>query len=267
MARAKCRYAAPARQRVNSYYSSAAAELVNIAGNPRGKAMARKLYDLLGADDRRFSPYCWRIRMALAHKGLEAEIIPCKFTDKDLFAFSGQERVPVLLDGATSVHDSWDIACYLEDTYPDGASLFGGAAGRGTARFLNEWSARFSLPLLMSILKDIHDHSHPDDREYFRTSREARFGATLEEIDARRDSYRDALDAGLATLRAVIRHQPYICGAAPAYGDYIVFGTFQWARSISPRRVLEKGDILYDWRSRMLDLYDGLGRSVNAYPE
>jgi hypothetical protein len=36
---------------------------------------------------------------------------------------------------------------------------------------------------------------------------------------------------------------------------------------MSPYRALEKGDILYDWGSRMLDLYDGLGRSVNAYPE
>ena len=33
------------------------------------------LWDLAGAeDDRRFSPYCWRVKMALAHKGLEFEI-------------------------------------------------------------------------------------------------------------------------------------------------------------------------------------------------
>ena len=34
----------------------------------------KKLYELAGADEnRRFSPYCWRARMALAHKGLEVE--------------------------------------------------------------------------------------------------------------------------------------------------------------------------------------------------
>ena len=43
-----------------------------------------KMYDLAGADaNRRFSTYCWRIRMALAHKGLEVETIPWRFTDKD----------------------------------------------------------------------------------------------------------------------------------------------------------------------------------------
>jgi hypothetical protein len=32
--------------------------------------MAIKLYDLAGAkSERRFSPFCWRTKMALAHKG------------------------------------------------------------------------------------------------------------------------------------------------------------------------------------------------------
>ncbi len=61
-----------------------------------------KLYDLAGAEpDRRFSPYCWRIKMALAHKGLEFETIPWRFTDKDIdVAPAGKAgRVPVLVDG------------------------------------------------------------------------------------------------------------------------------------------------------------------------
>ena len=58
--------------------------------------MALRLYDLAGADpDRCFSPYCWRTKLALAHKGLVAETVPWRFTDKDVIAFSGQGRVPV----------------------------------------------------------------------------------------------------------------------------------------------------------------------------
>lgn len=149
--------------------------------------MALKLYELLGDDDRRFSPYCWRIRMALAHKELEAEIIPCRFTDKAPFAFSGQDRVPVLRDGEAAIADSWDIACYLEDTWPDRPSLFGGAVGRGEARFINEWLPILNRPVLLTVLKDIFDHCHPDDRAYFRNSREKRFGKTLEELHAERE--------------------------------------------------------------------------------
>ena len=40
------------------------------------------LYDLCGADkDFRFSPACWRTTMALAHKGLDFETVPTRFTD------------------------------------------------------------------------------------------------------------------------------------------------------------------------------------------
>ncbi len=229
--------------------------------------MALKLFELLGDDDRRFSPFCWRARMALAHKGLKAEYVACRFTDKSLFAFSGQDRVPVLQDGEVAVADSWDIACYLEDSYPDRPSLFGGAVGRGEARFINEWIPALSRPILMSVIKDILDHSHPDDRAYFRLSREKRFGRTLEELDAERDSHREAIDANMVPLRMTLRKQPFICGDAPAYGDYIVFGAFQWARIISPMRLVEPGDEIYDWRARMLDLFDGLGRDIVAYPE
>ena len=62
--------------------------------------MPLKLYELVGADPSRpFSPYCWRTRMALAHKGLSAETIPWCFTEKSAIAPHGSEKVPVLLDG------------------------------------------------------------------------------------------------------------------------------------------------------------------------
>src|ERR1043166_9349191 len=92
--------------------------------------MAVRLYDLAGADPNlRFSPYCWRTKFALAHKGLAVETIPWRFTEKGVIAFPGSERVPVLVNGQKTVTDWWSIACYLEDAYPARPSLFGGAAG------------------------------------------------------------------------------------------------------------------------------------------
>src|SRR5487761_1101929 len=101
-----------------------------------------KLYDLAGAEsDRRFSPYCWRVKMALAHKRLEVETIPWRFTDKAAIAPAGtQGRVPVLVDGERWINESWVIAEYLEDRYPDRPSLFGGTAGRALSRFYQSWT-------------------------------------------------------------------------------------------------------------------------------
>jgi glutathione S-transferase len=228
--------------------------------------MSITLYELVGANDLRFSPFCWRTRMALAHKQLSARYEPCRFQEKEKLAFSGQDRIPVLVDGDTVVSDSWDIACYLEETYPDSPSLFGGDIGRGEALFFNEWIAALQRPILKIILKDIHDIAEPSDQVYFRKDREERFGATLEEISADPESQRPAIETAARPLRAVLAHQPWFSGPTPAYADYIVFGSLQFARCVSDYPILEESDPLYEWRARMLDLYDGLGRCIHGSP-
>src|SRR5207249_3677528 len=100
------------------------------------------LYELSAKGDRRFSPFCWKARMALAHKKLTPDYVPVRFTDMATIAFSGQDRVPVLVDHSVTVADSWNIASYLEATYPSGPSLFGGEAGRNLTRFVDLWSTR-----------------------------------------------------------------------------------------------------------------------------
>jgi glutathione S-transferase-like protein len=67
-------------------------------------AMSLKLFELVGADSMRpFSPFCWRTRMALAHKGLDCSSIPWRFTEKAMIAPHGSDKVPVLLHGETAV--------------------------------------------------------------------------------------------------------------------------------------------------------------------
>ena len=151
--------------------------------------MARTLYDLAAADDkRRFSPYCWRIKMALAHKELEVETVPWRFTEKDVIAFSGQGRVPVLVDGDKVVADSWAIANELENRYPDRKSLFGDASARSLTLFVASWADGVLQPAIAQfILADIYAHLHEKDKVYFRELREKRVGTTLEKFCANRE--------------------------------------------------------------------------------
>lgn len=225
-----------------------------------------KLFDLAGADDdRRFSPYCWRVKLALAHKGLAVETIPWRFTEKDRIALSGQGRVPVLVDGDKWIADSWTIANYLEDAYPDRPSLFGGGAGRALSHFYVGWAdAVLQAAMVRLILRDILDHLHPKDHAYFRQSREERFGQTLEQVVADRDKRLPAFRAALAPLRVALRNQSFLAGASPLQADYIVFGSFQWARVTSAFELLAADDVVHVWRGRMLDLYDGLARKAPA---
>lgn len=224
--------------------------------------MKRVLYDLAGADPNlRFSPYCWRAKLALAHKRLEVETVPWRFTDKDAIAFSGQARVPVLVDGGRNVSDSWAIALYLEDAYPERPSLFGAPAAVAVTRFVNAWADTILQGgMIRLIVSDIAGIVHEKDRTYFRESREKRFAMPLDQVTAGREDRVEAFRDTLLPLRHTLSVQPYLAGEAPAYTDYIVFGSFQWARCVSAFELLAPDDVVTAWRERMLDRFDGLAR-------
>ena len=230
--------------------------------------MAITMYDLAGVEaDRRFSPFCWRARMALAHKGLEVETVPWRFTEKDKLPAPNDGRVPVIVDGGQVVHDSSAIADYLEEHYPDRPSLFPGAAAHGLTKFVQNWTETvLQAGLVRFVVLDIWKHIGPADQTYFRQSREARFGgATLEDVAKDRDARLPAFRASLDPLRRTVERQAYVSGDAPAYADYIVFGAFQWARAISDFGLVTADDPIHAWRGRMLDLYGGLARNAPGY--
>jgi glutathione S-transferase len=229
--------------------------------------MSLKLYELVGTDPSRpFSPYCWRTRMALAHKGLSAESLPWRFTEKSALAPHGSEKVPVLLHDGKPVVDSWTIANYLEDTFPGRPSLFGGEGGRAMARMINWWGDIAIVGgIFPLIIADIPKNLGAADAAYFRKSRETRFGKPLEEIMAGRDTQVTAFRKSLDPMRLTLKTQAYLGGSAPNYADYIVFGGFQWARVTSPFKLLESDDPVYAWRERLLDAFDGMARTSPGF--
>jgi glutathione S-transferase len=115
------------------------------------------------------------------------------------------------------------------------------------------------------IVADIHGHLRPADQAYFRESREARFKKSLEEIASTRDKGVDTFRKSLDPMRLTLKTQPFLGGAAPNYADYIVFGPFQWARAISPFRLLAEDDPIHAWREKMLDAFGGIARNSAGY--
>lgn len=224
------------------------------------------LHDLAGADGRRFSPHCWKTRMALAHKGLAFEAVPTKFTEIRSRCGGAFRTVPILEDGERQIVDSWAIAEYLEQAYPDRPSLFGGPAGHAHARFVQNWAQTQLHPQIARlIIHDIHEHLAPEDHGYFRDSREKMFGASLEQVQAGRDDRLAGFRAALEPARQTLKAQPFLGGAAPLYADYVLFGPLQWARVTGRIDLLAADDPVRDWFLRLADLHDGLGRSQPGY--
>ncbi|MFN0314817.1 MAG: glutathione S-transferase N-terminal domain-containing protein [Burkholderiales bacterium] len=221
--------------------------------------MALKMYDLAGADEgHRFSPYCWRVRLACAHKGLPLDTVAWRFTDKALLPTPNEGTVPLLVDGDHIVSDSWRIAEYLDARYPR-APLFEGPQAKAQALFIKYWSERVLHPLISRmVLKDVWMGLHEKDKAYFRESREKRFAKTVEEIVANREESRTQFRQSIDPLRATLGAQAFLCGAAPGHADHIVLGTFMWARCTSNFEMLEASDPVWAWREKMLALHGGL---------
>ncbi len=221
------------------------------------------LWELGGKGGRRYSLFSWRTRMALAHKGLAFETRPVCMSDKAAIAFSGGKTVPVIKDGETVVRDSWKIAEHLEDRYPQAPTLFGGDIGRGVTQAFNVWIDRaVVLPMLAVIVADIHERVDAADERYFRESMEKVLKTTLEDARKARADAMSRLGRALEPMQALLKRQPWISGAQPAYADYILFSVFQWARVMSPGDVLGPAEALHGWRERLLDLHGGLARGV-----
>lgn len=223
------------------------------------------LYELGAASGARYSSFSWRTRMALMHKGLALQTHPVRISDKAAIAFSGQGKVPIIRDGDTVVSDSWKIAEYLESTYPDAPSLFGGAAGLALSRFVNAVADRQLMAALApACALSVARMLDAGDAAYLRAVFEKAFGRTLEEMHAGREASVKAFRRALDPLRATLRRQGFLGGAAPAYADYIMMSPLQWARIVHAEPVLEADDAVGAWFERMLDLFQGYARAEPA---
>ena len=230
-------------------------------------AITIQFFDLEGLDGKRFSPFGWRVRMALAHKGLESASIleGVGFSEKHKLEFSNQELVPVIKDDDMIISDSWDIAVYMEKSYDSSSSLFGTTGDFSQVKFISSWVDSQLHPLIARcVVRDILDVISPSEHEYFRKSREKRFGKRLEDVVADRENTRTILKQPLYPIRKALEIAPFLGGENPNFSDYAIFGAFMWAKVTSSFQLLESSDPIYNWRERMLSLYDGLAKKAPA---
>lgn len=221
-----------------------------------------KLFELVGREkDNGFSPFAWRVKLALAHKGLDYETVPLHFTEiKETLEFADSKTVPVLVDGDNVIKDSWDICCYLEDTYQDGPSLFG---DRDAARLFSfQIAGSLLAPLFRTIVADIFNVIDDKDVDHFRSTREPRIGCTIEEAAKDFEQSFSTFKAGLWPYNQFLKEVNFLCGDSPAFNDFVLYGMFLWARATSDKNLIENDDPLSAWLYRMDQQFDGLGGKV-----
>jgi glutathione S-transferase len=227
-----------------------------------------RLYELVLENGRSASPYVWRIRYALAQKQVAYESVMLGFTDIPR-TFSGRcKTVPVIEHDGTLISDSWDIAEYLDRTFHTGVKLFSTPAELAMCKLMDAWFApNVARRMLHVYVLDVHDAAKPEDRAYFRQSREARLQSSLEAVVENRIATLAELREALAPLRTHLRRFPFLGGAAPNYTDYIALGALLWVGSVSTLPLLARDDeVMCAWLERGLELYGGIGRDPRLKP-
>ena len=224
------------------------------------------LYDLQLKGGQTISPFVWATKYAIAHKGFELDIVPGGFTGIVERTGGKTERLPAIVDDGKWVLDSWLIADYLDETYPDRPTLVGGKQVEIGAKFLESWLWSTVLREWMpNIVRDYRDAVLDVDWDYVTKTRTAP-GTTLEATQAGREDRLPLIPPKLELLRTALRDTPWLGGETPNYTDYRALAVFLFMAAVATTPVLTDDDPIRDWVERGFDLYGGLGRHPGMHP-
>src|SRR5579884_2233629 len=116
-----------------------------------------KLYDFLPC------PFGQKVRIVLAEKSLEFELIPVDITQgehrkPEFVRLNPYARVPVLVDEETTVYDSTIIDEYLDDEYPEPPVLpgVGASALRARARLFEDFADNSFTPQVGQLMAEMY---------------------------------------------------------------------------------------------------------------
>ena len=199
--------------------------------------------------------------MALAHKRLKFKTEPWHITEKQRIARSGGVTAPVLVDGGVWLRDSWHIATYLDGAYPE-YPLFNDKSSKAKALFVNNWADKELHPMIFpAVIAEQFPLTAHCDKAYYKQRTQLKFRQSVEEIGSNPEPARQAVLQALAPLENTLAKTSFLGGNTPDYADYILFGTFQWARVVCHRPFWSLDSGLYNWFEALLDAFEGMGRA------
>jgi glutathione S-transferase len=157
----------------------------------------------------RYSTNAERVTLALAHKGIRAELVPVDPGDRSAVrAVSGQDLVPVIDDDGTIVADSTAILYHLERRFPERPLFPADPARRAEMDVFLDWFNRvWKRP--PNVITDELEKPAPD-------------GDRLARMDAEMDSV-------LATFEGLLAGREHLMGNAFTAADCAAWPFLRYA--------------------------------------
>ncbi len=227
-----------------------------------------KVYDLVLKSGVTLSPFVWRTKLAILHKGFQVEPVPTSYMGIKRILDGTYSRLPVIDDNGTIVKDSLFIADYLDETYPDRPALFRTKSERNFMRYLDGWM--FAGPIrewFSCFTLDQAKLVHDEDVDYVRTAHTRIFrGRALEDVVADREERLPKIRPLLDPIRTLLKETKWFGGDEPNQVDLMMLGHFLWLSSLGSHPPLAKDDALWDWLNRGFDRYAAVARDPRLYP-
>lgn len=153
--------------------------------------------------------------------------------------------VPFIYDPKTQTYtsDSYQIAQYLESTYPDTPKLFPEGPLTGAAAlnlFEDVWKEKFITPSRPFVMLQIHNQLNPASQRYFRETREAAWGKKLEDLlpadKEKQEELWAVVKAGLGKIDGYMKWNgtatTYWMGDVRSYADIVMAAWLIWVQRI-----------------------------------
>lgn len=184
-----------------------------------------KLYERLGANNLCPSPIGYRVRVALSLKGMDCERIPMRFADVDrLEAETGSRTCPAMVDGMVRLTDSEAIVRHLDTVRPQRPVFRDEDKHFDLNAIERELGARAGKVIAPWFI----DRLCPEDRDYYRRSREERYGMSFAELVAHRSASELDLAFSVGRVSAKLERSPFFSGDQPGFADAVVYGYLLW---------------------------------------
>ncbi|KAG0215425.1 hypothetical protein BGX28_010130 [Mortierella sp. GBA30] len=203
-----------------------------------------RLFELVDGKTRTisFSPAVWRAKFALHHKNVKYESVPLTFLEIPLTITKACPNVPtptvptLQLDDGQGLPDSFAIAEYLEEKYPDRPLLFGATESeKNLQRFFELYVQRKLHPAIQRmVFQPMYEMQDSENAHYFRTSREKSSGRPHQEIGGDRTENLRELKENLGLIHTALHSGEWILGTNPGWADFVLASSFMWFSSCAP---------------------------------
>jgi len=201
------------------------------------------LYDILSKKTNFcWSPNTWKARLALTYKDVPFTTEWISYPDiKTTFPHLSTPDKPLVTlpiiktQNGELICDSWNIAEYLEQTYPASTnnSLFRGH--EEAHYFFQQYVSNSIVPLLRYLVPPrVPDILDERGAEYFKRTRQEMFGMPLEEMA--KQNHIDKIDLLKVSLKSVhntlLKTNNFISGDEITYSDIILLSVYLWIHAV-----------------------------------